>query len=87
MEIAAMGKVVVSARVENLQDLYDAERGNIPKEKVRAVEISEALVDTGATFLCFRENWCSNWDCAGIVLEPLAPHQESFLSIFTRPYV
>ena len=51
MEITTMGKVLVPARVENLQDIYDADRGNIPSENVRAVEISEALVDTGATFL------------------------------------
>ncbi|MGA2798073.1 MAG: aspartyl protease family protein [Thermoguttaceae bacterium] len=51
MEITAMGKVVVSARIENLQDIYDAERGNIPRESVRTAEISDALVDTGATFL------------------------------------
>lgn len=51
MEINTMGKVVVPARVENLQDIYDADRGTIPAESVRTVDISEALVDTGATFL------------------------------------
>jgi predicted aspartyl protease len=51
MEINTMGKVIVSARIENLQDLYDAERGSISRKDVRTVQVSEALVDTGATFL------------------------------------
>jgi len=51
MEIAAMGKVVVSARVENLQDTYEAEKGARSAGDVRFVEVSDALVDTGATLL------------------------------------
>jgi predicted aspartyl protease len=51
MEIMAMGKVVVSARIENLQDAYEAEKGVLPAANVRAVEVSDALVDTGATML------------------------------------
>jgi predicted aspartyl protease len=46
-----MGKVVVTATMENVYDLYDAERAIIPPEKVRRVEITDALVDTGATYL------------------------------------
>jgi len=46
-----MGRVVTEIRVQNLQDLFDAARGLIPAEKVRSVVISDALVDTGATFL------------------------------------
>jgi predicted aspartyl protease len=51
MEISTMGKVLVRARIENLRDLYDADRGTHPQERVRAIEVAEALVDTGATFL------------------------------------
>ena len=51
MEILTMGKVVVSARIENLQDTYDAEKGTLPAGEVRCVEVSDALVDTGATLL------------------------------------
>ena len=29
MEILTMGKVVVSARIENLQDAYDVEKGHL----------------------------------------------------------
>ena len=51
MGIDAMGQVVVAARIENLRDLYDAEKGVLPPEQVRAVDVADALVDTGATML------------------------------------
>ncbi len=51
MEIDAMGKVLVSARIENLDDLYQLDRGAISPAEVRQVEVSDALVDTGATIL------------------------------------
>jgi predicted aspartyl protease len=51
MEIMTMGKVTVSARIENLQDAYEAERGVLPAANVRSVEVADALVDTGATML------------------------------------
>jgi len=51
MEIQTMGKVVVTARIENLEDLYRAEAGDLPADHVRSVEVHDALVDTGATYL------------------------------------
>ena len=48
MEYGLMGKVIVSARIENLADVEIRERGLIPAEQVRAVEVDDALVDTGA---------------------------------------
>jgi predicted aspartyl protease len=51
MEIAALGKVVVSARVENLTDLIKVNEGLLDDRNVRRAEIVEALVDTGATLL------------------------------------
>ena len=51
MEIMTMGKVTVSARIENLQDTYEAEKGVLPAGDVRSVEVADALVDTGATML------------------------------------
>jgi predicted aspartyl protease len=51
MEILTMGKVIVSARIENLQDVYEADKRVLPPEEVRSVEVSDALVDTGATLL------------------------------------
>jgi predicted aspartyl protease len=46
-----MGKVLVTARVENIIDLFSAEQGSLAPSDVRAVEVTDALVDTGATGL------------------------------------
>lgn len=46
-----MGRVVVPAIVESLEDLYCVHRGEMAAERTRRVEIVEALVDTGATGL------------------------------------
>jgi predicted aspartyl protease len=51
MEIVTMGKVVVPAVIENLEDLLRAERGEISRDEVRRVEVDDALVDTGAMML------------------------------------
>ena len=51
MEINTMGKVVVSARIQNVWDSHDLERGGLTADQVRLVEIDDALVDTGATML------------------------------------
>ena len=51
MEIVTMGKVVVPARIENLQDIYLADTGALSAEQMRAVDVTDALVDTGATLL------------------------------------
>jgi predicted aspartyl protease len=46
-----MDRVLVTARIENLGDLYKAGRGEIGPDEVRRVEVVDALVDTGATML------------------------------------
>jgi predicted aspartyl protease len=46
-----MGKIVVTAKIENVYDLYEAEKGAIPPEQVRSLEVTDAMVDTGATYL------------------------------------
>ncbi len=51
METAAMGKVIVTARIENIPDLYNANQGTIPADQVRRIEVTDALVDTGASTL------------------------------------
>jgi predicted aspartyl protease len=51
MDLESMGKVLVSARIENLEDLYKAAQGAIRADEVRRVEVADALVDTGATIL------------------------------------
>jgi predicted aspartyl protease len=52
METAAMGKVLVPARIENLEDLMRTKQGGLTAASVRHVDVAEALVDTGATMLC-----------------------------------
>jgi hypothetical protein len=37
METAAMGKVVVTAKIENLGDLYEVKKGLLPDDQVRRV--------------------------------------------------
>jgi predicted aspartyl protease len=51
MDTETMGRVLVEVVVENLKDLWDAERNLLPVEQVRRVVIEDALVDTGATLL------------------------------------
>jgi predicted aspartyl protease len=46
-----MGKVLVTAKIESMEDLYAAKKGLIKPEEVRTVEVTDALVDTGATIL------------------------------------
>jgi predicted aspartyl protease len=51
MEILTMGKVVVAAKIENLSDVTKVEEGTLTPDQVRSVEVSDALVDTGATMI------------------------------------
>ncbi len=51
MEICPMGKVVVTAQIDNLNDVIAVEQGSRPPGAVRSVVVPDALVDTGATTL------------------------------------
>jgi clan AA aspartic protease len=51
MEMLTVGKVVVPAKIENLSDVYLADREVVSADQVRSLEVSDALVDTGATML------------------------------------
>ena len=51
METKTMGKVVVTAKIENLKDLFEVEQGVLADEQVRRIEVQDAIVDTGATTL------------------------------------
>jgi predicted aspartyl protease len=46
-----MGKVLVRARLENLDDLFMVKKGALSPDAVRMVDVPDALVDTGATLL------------------------------------
>ena len=46
-----MDKVLVEVKVENLEDQYLVRKGLLAPDQVRHVEVTDALVDTGATQL------------------------------------
>ncbi len=46
-----MGRSVEKVTVQSFEDILDAARGRIREADIRAIEV-EALVDTGATYLC-----------------------------------
>jgi predicted aspartyl protease len=51
MESSTMGRVTVAAKIENIVDLYNAEQGLIPPDQVHCIEIANALVETGSTYI------------------------------------
>jgi predicted aspartyl protease len=46
-----MGRVIVTAKIENLGDLYAVHRKYLDPSQVRRIEVNDALVDAGATGL------------------------------------
>ena len=51
METDTVGKVLVTAKLDNLDDVFSVDKGRLKPEEVRSVEVTDALVDTGATGL------------------------------------
>src|SRR5271163_4892805 len=51
METNTMGVVLVTALIENYYDVKSAEEGLISDVKVRRLEVPDARVDTGATYV------------------------------------
>jgi predicted aspartyl protease len=51
------GKNTCACRHENLLDLCEVSKGNLKPEEVRKVEVKDALVDTGATFLSLPKRY------------------------------
>jgi predicted aspartyl protease len=51
MSEQTMGKVIVQATIENLEDQWRVRNGLIPADQARRVEVDDSLVDTGATTL------------------------------------
>jgi hypothetical protein len=52
-----MGKVLVTARIENLTDLCNAEQGLLKSEQVGALEVTNALVDTATSALSLTKRF------------------------------
>ena len=57
MEQLAMGKVLVTADLENLEDLFRVAQGQLAADQVRRVQVTDALVDTGATGLLMSKRY------------------------------
>jgi clan AA aspartic protease len=70
MRTKPIGKVIVAAKVENAGDLFNASQGLIAADRVRSVEISDALVDTGASTLSLPKRFISQ-----LGLQPLRPRR------------
>jgi predicted aspartyl protease len=51
METNTMGIVLVTALIENYYDVKSAEEGLISEAKIRRLEVPDARVDTGATYV------------------------------------
>jgi predicted aspartyl protease len=51
MESGQAGKVIVSAKIENFIDVEMREKGLLPADQVRSVEVHDALVDNGQSNL------------------------------------
>jgi predicted aspartyl protease len=51
METQVMGRVLTTASIENVEDLWKIKNGLLPADKARQIRVDDALVDTGATLL------------------------------------
>jgi len=51
MEHEPVGRVLTEAKIENLKDLWDVQRGLLTPDQARSLTVTDALVDTGATLL------------------------------------
>lgn len=56
MRTATMGRVVVSAKIENILEVRDAQRGLISPNEVHRLEVDDALIDTGSTYLAMPKS-------------------------------
>jgi clan AA aspartic protease len=59
MRTNEMGKVIVSAKMENLEDLFQHRKGHLPADQIRNVTVPDALIDTGATGLVLPKSLVS----------------------------
>ena len=51
METLTMGQTRVRAKIENVSDYLNVKAGTLTPDKIRSIEVDDALVDTGARFL------------------------------------
>ena len=51
LENPTMGRVLVPAKIENLNDLHEVSVGRLKPDEVRHIEVLDAIVDTGTMLL------------------------------------
>jgi predicted aspartyl protease len=56
MEAATVGRILVPAKIENNYDLENLARGLVCNEEVRRIEVEDARIDTGATYLAMPKH-------------------------------
>ena len=56
METETVGKVIVSAKIQHLDDVKAAMRGVLPEDRIRTLDIPDARIDTGATFIAMPKH-------------------------------
>ncbi len=84
MEAETLGKVVVTAKIENFYDVESHERGLLPADQVRTVEVTDALVDTGATTLLLPKRLIADLGLAAVSDSPGTRGRRSFtMAIYT----
>ena len=52
-----MGKVLVTAKIQNMEDLYRVKLGMLQPDQVRTVLVTDALADTAATSLSMPQRY------------------------------
>jgi hypothetical protein len=51
VRVVSPGRLVVRAKIENLQDVYHVQDGSLSADQVRTIEVDNAVVDTRSVFL------------------------------------
>jgi hypothetical protein len=74
METDILGQVLVEVTIENLQDVWDLERGMISEDRVRRATIKDALVDADTLILSLPTRYI---DRLGIFRSAINPHARS----------
>ncbi|HYT91222.1 MAG TPA: hypothetical protein VEL76_21085 [Gemmataceae bacterium] len=87
METATLGKVLVTAKIENLGDLYNVNRGLLSEDKVRRIEVSDAVVDTGAMMLSLPKRLIDQLGLTRQRTRPVRTPSGSGKQAFTRWFV
>lgn len=66
-----MGRVTVPVRIANQEDRYAVRRGLLTADQVRAVEVPDAVVDTGATGLMVPSRYIAQLGLRSVRTRPV----------------